>query len=417
MPTNPFETSNPFAVTVPGTPSSAAATPPGNAPTSYATASGYDARQAGSQGYNAAQAGSQGYNASTAENERATATLRTVQDNELVQRQLEQIIGNDSPLIQRARQRATESMNARGLVNSSMALGAADAAMYDYAMPIAQADAGTFSGAARDNQAVQNSTSQFNAGESNTTARQNAGLISRASEFGADASNKASMFNTGETNNASQFTADAANRVGMFNVGEGNTASRTNAELATRVSTSNADAANRSSLQSNDQQFRASQAFADAQNAAARQTNDQAFRAAVANSDAQTRAALTVMENEFSAQRQGSAAASEVFRQYQTSATQIMTSDLPEGSKQQAINSLLQMTRQSMIATGAMDRLQIDEILMTPDLASPLSASKPSRTSDGTATPGGAAASTPNGTAPAESGADWWRSLGGNAAA
>ncbi len=310
MPTNPFETTNPFAVTAPGVPSAQTVDAPTSAPTVEAQA--------------------QGYQATTAATERADPTLRTVQDNELVQRQLEQIIGNDSPLIQRARARATEQMNARGLVNSSMALGAADTAVYDAALPIAQADAATYSGAARDNQAVQNSMAQFNAGESNQTGRTNAGLINQAAQFGAQAGNTASL--------------------------------------------ANADSANRAALQTNQQQFQASTFNAEQANTNARTQTDMQFRAALANSDAQTRAALAVLDNEFAAQRQSSGTASEVWRQYQQSATAIMTSDLPAESKQQMIQQLTQQTRQAMVASGAIDQAGIDAILTMPDLAGPAGA-------------------------------------------
>lgn len=304
MAANPFETSNPFAVTAPGVPSTSTVTAPGQAATQAASA--------------------EGYQATTATTERMSPTLRTVQDNELVQKQLEQIIGNDSPLIQRARQKALEGMNARGLVNSSMAMGAADAAMYDTALPIARDDAATFSGAARDNQAVTNDSSKFNAGEFNQTSRTNAGLISRASEFGAGEQNRANL--------------------------------------------SNADAVNRAALQSNDQVFRASVSNADATNRATLQANDQTFRASLANAEPQTQAALSVLDSELAQTRQNSATASEVYRQYQSSATAILTSDLPEESKQAAINTLLNSTRQAMRFTQAMDLADIDAILTMPDI-------------------------------------------------
>ena len=43
----------------------------------------------------------------------------------------------DNPLLQQARTRAAQKMNGMGLMNSSMAIGAGESAMYDAAMPIA----------------------------------------------------------------------------------------------------------------------------------------------------------------------------------------------------------------------------------------------------------------------------------------
>lgn len=55
--------------------------------------------------------------------------------------QLNSLLGQDNPLMQRARTLALEQMNQRGLVNSSMAVGAAQGAVMDRLTPIAQQDA------------------------------------------------------------------------------------------------------------------------------------------------------------------------------------------------------------------------------------------------------------------------------------
>lgn len=85
-----------------------------------------------------------------------------VAPNETVRSQLQQIIADDSPLMQQARARALQTANTRGLLNSSMAMTAADSAMYDAAMPIAQQDASTYARAG-----------EFNASTANTFARDN----------------------------------------------------------------------------------------------------------------------------------------------------------------------------------------------------------------------------------------------------
>lgn len=85
-----------------------------------------------------------------------------VQPNETVRSQLQQIIADDSPLMQQARTRALQTANSRGLLNSSMAMTAADSAMYDAAMPIATQDASTFA-----------RSGEFNANTKNTFSRDN----------------------------------------------------------------------------------------------------------------------------------------------------------------------------------------------------------------------------------------------------
>lgn len=87
-------------------------------------------------------------------------TAWNVQPNQTVANQLEQILKSDSPLMQLARTRAQQSMNARGLSNSTMAGTAGEAAMIDSAMPIATQDATTYANAGR-----------FNADTSSTFSR------------------------------------------------------------------------------------------------------------------------------------------------------------------------------------------------------------------------------------------------------
>lgn len=85
-----------------------------------------------------------------------------VQPNETVRSQLQQIIADDSPLMQQARTRALQTANSRGLLNSSMARTAADSAMYDAAMPIATQDASTYARAGEFNSNTKNTFSRDN---------------------------------------------------------------------------------------------------------------------------------------------------------------------------------------------------------------------------------------------------------------
>ena len=62
-------------------------------------------------------------------------------DTDTTQGQLDSLLAKGSPLIERARSRAAQSANDRGLLNSTMAVQAGEAAAYDAALPIASADA------------------------------------------------------------------------------------------------------------------------------------------------------------------------------------------------------------------------------------------------------------------------------------
>ena len=101
------------------------------------------------------------------------AEKRDVSDDELVSEQLDKQLGEDSLLQQRAVAGATQYANSRGLVNSTMAAQAGQAAAIDAALPVAEADASTYSTAARDNQAAGNEANQFNASAENTATAQN----------------------------------------------------------------------------------------------------------------------------------------------------------------------------------------------------------------------------------------------------
>jgi hypothetical protein len=58
-----------------------------------------------------------------------------------VEGRVDALIAKNSPLMQGAQTRANQESNSRGLLNSSMAVGASENAVYNYALPIASQDA------------------------------------------------------------------------------------------------------------------------------------------------------------------------------------------------------------------------------------------------------------------------------------
>lgn len=79
-----------------------------------------------------------------------------VTSDQTVSGQLDSLLSQDSPLMQRAKYQGIATANRRGLLNSSLAAGAAQAAMIDAAVPIAQQDAQTYYEQSRANQNVTN---------------------------------------------------------------------------------------------------------------------------------------------------------------------------------------------------------------------------------------------------------------------
>jgi len=84
-------------------------------------------------------------------------TLGTVNtETDTVSGQLQNILSADNPYITRARASAASAANKRGLLNSSIAAGAGEGAAIDAALPIATADAGTYSAQRLANQSASN---------------------------------------------------------------------------------------------------------------------------------------------------------------------------------------------------------------------------------------------------------------------
>lgn len=100
------------------------------------------------------------------------AVTRKVGDDELTSNNLTKLLQSDSPYLKQASDRAMQTANERGLVNSTLAAGAGTTAAIDAALPIASADASTYGTAARDNQSAQNN---FNLADKN--ASNQAGIV------------------------------------------------------------------------------------------------------------------------------------------------------------------------------------------------------------------------------------------------
>lgn len=132
---------------------------------------------------------------------------RAVGDNELVQNRVQGIIASASPLMQQAQTRSLQQMNKRGLINSSMAIGAGESALYDAALPIASQDAATFKSAGDLGYSTQADLSKFNAASANDAA-----------QFGADAQNRAGMLQSELESKQNLAMLDAATRTEMSDI-------------------------------------------------------------------------------------------------------------------------------------------------------------------------------------------------------
>lgn len=84
------------------------------------------------------------------------AYTRQVQGDELVANQLGTLMNREGAYLSNARRRGLEQSNSRGMLNSSIAAGAAERAGIEAAMPIAAADAATYGRAQTENMGALN---------------------------------------------------------------------------------------------------------------------------------------------------------------------------------------------------------------------------------------------------------------------
>lgn len=157
------------------------------------------------------------------------ATPYKVEPQGLVQTHLKNIVQDDSPLMQQASRIATQKANERGLVNSSMAVGAAQDAVISQAMPIAQADAATY------DRAMTNTANQQNA----------------ASQFGATAANNVALANQAATNEALKSQQQGSIALTDRKMTNDVNLALANLDAQTKLSLTSMDNRTRSLLQSN----------------------------------------------------------------------------------------------------------------------------------------------------------------------
>ena len=294
--TNPFDISTNTPAVTPATPT---ATNLQNAVNSTAApdVTGYTASTAGASGYDPTLA-----NAGAATSGTASTVNWQPSNASTVQGQLGGILSSGNPLLEQARTQAAQGMNAKGLLNSSMALGAGENAMIASALPIAQQDAQTNSTAGQLNTQQSNAMNQFNTG----------------------AANAVSQFNTGAQNTANLNNAQSANQAESQLAAAKNTAALANAQSQNQAATFSAGAANTGSLnyasqlntQVNNQLTQA--AAASSANA------DNATKINIQNISTSTQRELATIESTYKNQLQASASASATYAQYATNVANIM---------------------------------------------------------------------------------------------
>lgn len=134
--------------------------------------------------------------------QQATVTNWNVDPSKTTQSLTQGIVNSDGVLMQQARGQGLMQANERGLINSSLGIGAAQGAVLDRAVDIGGRDANMYAQAGQFNANAANQGSIFNAGQANTWDNNQLERDFRSSERGA-----AQAFQAGETAKQQAFTS------------------------------------------------------------------------------------------------------------------------------------------------------------------------------------------------------------------
>jgi hypothetical protein len=138
-------------------------------------------------------------------------------ESQTVQGQLQGIIAANSPLLQQAEAQARQQMNQRGLLNTSMAVGAGQEAVIKQALPIATQDATLFANQAKYNADIATSAAQFEAAAKNTAFGADKAAQDAAAQFKAAAENASSANYTKDVNTTMSQMMDQSLKIGLAN--------------------------------------------------------------------------------------------------------------------------------------------------------------------------------------------------------
>ena len=147
------------------------------------------------------------------------AATGTVDPESLVENRMSGLLSRNSDYMQRAEARANQISNRRGLLNSSMAVGAAHGAAIDAALPIAQQDASTYGTMNLANLDYSNRAALDAAQASRERENLQAGLEQDTRTFNAQQQFQADQINAAEANrnNFAVLSADLQGQLAGIN--------------------------------------------------------------------------------------------------------------------------------------------------------------------------------------------------------
>lgn len=211
-----------------------------------------------------------------------------------------------SGLIKQAERRSLQKSNARGLINSSMAIGEAQEAVIAQALPIAQQDAQTHAQAA-----------------TNTTNAVNAAQYAKM-----QADNTANLRGAELSTNVNLANADATNRMTLTDKETDRALQLADKEFARSMGTANIDATTRLQLAAMDHDSRMN----------------------LAQVDRQTRVELASIENIFRVLLQNNQDLASMYNQVSTNIANISMANLDANAKRAAMQSQINILKETLAA-------------------------------------------------------------------
>ena len=293
-------------------------------------------------------------------------TLRTVdQNNDTVAGQLHSLLASGSPYLESAKAGARDTANSRGLINSSIAAGAGEAAAINAALPIAQQDANTFGSAARDNQGFQNNASQFNAAAQNT-ANLNTAQAANQSELSGQQSDQ-QIEAIGEQGTQSRQTqAEGSQQAGALSAQQAQERQALQAAGATQAGALSAQqAAQQAALTTQTGQIQSQLSAQQAEQATALQAAKAGFDTAMQSLKGEQAQALADTEATYRGLIQASASAASTLAQA-TQAILAIQADIntTEAQKSSAIATMTTLLRSNLNVIGNIAGVaNLDELL------------------------------------------------------
>lgn len=262
-----------------------------------------------------AQAAGTGYTSTD-----ASAATQNVDSNQTVQGQLTGIIDANSPLMQRAVAGANAASAGKGLINSSMAVGAAQGALYDAATPIATSDASTYASAAKTNADNQTSVNTFNAGQTNAAAASTAA-----------AQNAANLQNSSQTNQLQSQLQQEQAAAAAQNASAQNDANKTDAANSMQAMLANQSASVTQQAQAYDAALKI-----------AMDNADNAGKVQLAAMDSSTKQALQNIQGQYQLATQANSSMAQTYSQLLSGIATIMgNSNLDANAMQNGVNQLI----------------------------------------------------------------------------